>query len=131
MFGSTSNTSLIPSNSESKAIAEASIYQQTPDGNSSTGNNQDLNEEEFVPKTSCLRWPLLFFFINCIMIVSALSLCLSPVTGKLAEAYLVPVVEVNMCGIIFTATYVPMTFVSMWMFKTFNTSTVLRFAILL
>lgn len=65
------------------------------------------------------------------MIVSALSLCLSPVTGNLAEAYLVPVVEVNMCGIIFTATYVPMTFVSMWMFKTFNTSTVLRFAILL
>lgn len=60
------------------------------------------------------------------MIVSAFSLALSPVTSNLAWAYNVPQVEVNMCGIIFTATFVPFTFVSMWMYKNMRTSTVLR-----
>jgi hypothetical protein len=31
-----------------------------------------------------------------------------------------------MCGIIFTATYVPMSFVSFWMYKEMKTDTVLR-----
>lgn len=62
------------------------------------------------------------------MIVSAFSLCLSPVTGNLAVAYDVSVVEVNMCGIIFTATYVPFTFVSMWLYKVLDTHQVIRIA---
>lgn len=36
-----------------------------------------------------------------------------------------PIVEVNMCGIIFTATFVPMTFASMWMYKAMPTHHVL------
>lgn len=60
------------------------------------------------------------------MTVSAFSLCLSPASGYLAVAYQVPVIEVNMCGIIFTATFVPMTFASMWMYKNMSTATVLR-----
>lgn len=60
------------------------------------------------------------------MTVSAISLCLSPASGYLAVAYAVPVIEVNMCGIIFTATFVPMTFVSMWMYKNMSTALVLR-----
>jgi uncharacterized membrane protein YdjX (TVP38/TMEM64 family) len=62
------------------------------------------------------------------MIVSALSLCLAPASPFLATAYAVSIVEVNMCGIAFTATFVPMTFVSMWMYKTLKTDTVLRIA---
>lgn len=60
------------------------------------------------------------------MIVSAVSLCLSPASSYLALAYNVSVVEVNMCGIIFTATFIPMTFVSIWMYKTMATDSVLR-----
>lgn len=73
-----------------------------------------------------LRWPLLIGYINAVMIVSAVSLCIAPATGELAQAYQVPVVEVNMCGIIFTATFVPFTFVSIWMYKVMTTGLVLR-----
>lgn len=84
--------------------------------------------EGFEAKTSWLRWPLLFFFVNCIMIVSAFSLALAPASPFLATAYSVSIVEVNMCGIAFTATFVPMTFASMWMYKALKTDTVLRIA---
>lgn len=36
-----------------------------------------------------------------------------------------------MCGIIFTATFVPMTFVSMWMFRVMKNHNVLRIACVL
>ena len=60
------------------------------------------------------------------MIVSALSLALSPASLYLAAAYKVPVIEVNMCGVIFTATFVPMTFAAMWMYKVMPTHRVLQ-----
>ncbi len=62
------------------------------------------------------------------MIVSALSLCLAPASPFLATAFNVSILEVNMCGISFTATFVPMTFVSMWMYKAIRTDNVLRIA---
>ena len=62
------------------------------------------------------------------MIVSALSLCLAPASSELARAYNVSILQVNMCGIIFTATFIPMTFISMWMYKSMGTHTVLRIA---
>ena len=65
------------------------------------------------------------------MIVSAVSLCLSPASIYLAKAYHVPALEVNMCAIIFTATFVPMTFLSIWMYNTMKSDTVLRIASLL
>lgn len=89
-----------------------------------------MDEREVELRNSWLRWPLLFLFSNMIMIVSALSLCLSPVTGNLAVAYNVSVLEVNMCGIIFTATYVPFTFVSMWLYRMMDTHNVIRIACL-
>lgn len=89
---------------------------------------KNLSSIGFEAKTSWLRWPLLFFYINCIMIVSALSLALAPASPFLATAYSVSIVEANMCGMIFTATFVPMTFASMWMYKALKTDTVLRIA---
>ena len=71
---------------------------------------------------------MIFLFINCIMIVSALSLALAPASSDLARAYNVSILQVNMCGIIFTATFIPMTFISMWMYKVMGTHTVLRIA---
>lgn len=62
------------------------------------------------------------------MIVSALSLTFATSSTFLAKAYNVSIVEVNMCGITFTATFVPMTFVAMWMYKALRTDTVLRIA---
>lgn len=116
---------LIPNNAEQEAIDVANVY-ETNDTLKLT-----FEEEEFVPRSSWLRWPLLFLFTNCIMIVSALSLCLSPVSSNLAEAYQISQVEVNMCAIIFTATFVPMTFASMWMFRVMKNHNVLRLACLL
>jgi hypothetical protein len=86
-----------------------------------------FDELEFVPRTSWKRWPLLFLFANCILYVSAASLCLSPVSMNLAFAYGVPQIMVNMCGISFTATFVPMTFASMWLYKNFKNHNVIRF----
>ena len=55
------------------------------------------------------------------MIVSALSLALSPASAELAIAYEVNPIMINMAGIVFTATFVPMTFVGMWMYKAWRT----------
>jgi hypothetical protein len=65
------------------------------------------------------------------MIVSALSLCLATASSEIARGYNVSVLQVNMCGIIFTATFIPMTFASMQMYKSMGTHTVLRIASLL
>lgn len=86
---------------------------------------------EFKAVKSKLRWVLLACFVNCIMIVSAVSLCLSPASTYLASAYHTSILQVNMCGIIFTATYIPMTFASMWLYKQYATDTVLRLACVL
>lgn len=40
--------------------------------------DDETKNVEFKPYKSLMRWPLLFLFINTIMIVSAVSLCLSP-----------------------------------------------------
>jgi NADH:ubiquinone oxidoreductase subunit 2 (subunit N) len=87
--------------------------------------------EEFEAKTSWKRWPLLFLMSNSILFVSAASLCFSPVSNELAKAYNVPQIEVNMCGIIFTATFVPLTFVTMWLYKHWKNQNVLKLGMLL
>jgi MFS transporter, FLVCR family, feline leukemia virus subgroup C receptor-related protein len=111
---------LLPSSEEREAISDANIY--------STSTEPDTDEAfiplqfvelDFVPRTTWRRWPLLFLFANCILFVSASSLCLSPVSLNLANAYGVPQLMVNMCGISYTATFVPMTFASMWLYKRF------------
>jgi MFS family permease len=57
------------------------IYEISQISTEPTKWEYDPNEVEFEPRVSWLRWPLLFFFVNMIMIVAALSLCLSPVTS--------------------------------------------------
>ena len=36
---------------------------------------------------SPLRWPLLFLFVNCVVLISSLALCFSPTSSLIAEAY--------------------------------------------
>lgn len=75
-----------------------------------------------------IRWPLLFFYINCLLCVSALGLCFSPVSEALAAGYHVDILQVNMCDLIYSITFIPMTFISIWLFRTIPADWVLRIA---
>lgn len=69
-----------------------------------------------VPK-SLLRWPLLFLQVNATVIISSLALCFSSASVTIAQAYNVPLVYIAMCGISYTATYIPTTFASMYLYS--------------
>jgi hypothetical protein len=77
---------------------------------------EQVPEEEDVPK-HWLRYPLLFMYVNCVVIISSLALCFSPTSTAIANAYGVGLQQVSMCGMSFTATYIPTTFLSMWLYK--------------
>jgi hypothetical protein len=70
----------------------------------------DFNGKTVQFDTTWLRWPLLFFFINNIMYSGSMSLTLAPASSYISLAYNVSIVEVNMCCLIFTVTFIPMTF---------------------
>ncbi len=36
---------------------------------------------------SPMRWPLLFLFVNCVVLISSLALCFSPASFYIAGAY--------------------------------------------
>lgn len=71
----------------------------------------------FEVRTTPYRWPLVFFFAFNITAISCMSLSMSPQSSLLKYAYNVSVQEVNMCSTIFSATYIPMTFVAMWLYS--------------
>jgi predicted MFS family arabinose efflux permease len=77
---------------------------------------------------SWLRWPLLFFFVNCSSLVSALALCFSPASGYIAPAYNVHLLEVAACGISYTATYIPATLASVYLYSKMKSHNVTRIA---
>lgn len=60
--------------------------------------------------------------------LSAVSLSFSPISEMLADTYGVPILEVNSCAIVFTATQIPMNFVAMWMYTKMPSHWVLRIA---
>ena len=74
------------------------------------------------------RWVVLFFFFNTTVYVSCCQTSLTPVAAPLAKAFGVPVLDVTMTSIIFSITYIPMTFVAIWMFKVLRPSTCFRIA---
>ena len=47
---------------------------------------EEVPEENDVPK-HWLRYPLLFMYVNCVVIVSSLALCFSPTSTNIANAY--------------------------------------------
>ena len=80
---------------------------------------------------SWLRWPLLFFFVNCTSLVSALALCFSPASGYIASAYNVHLIVVLGCGTSYTATYIPATLASVYLYKKMKSHNVTRIACLI
>lgn len=67
-----------------------------------------------------------FFFGLTILICSANSLLFSPDGELLADEFGIAAVWITMCSNIFNFTYVPVTFISIWMYKTMSTATVIR-----
>lgn len=68
----------------------------------------------------------MFFYMNMIIIPSCICSSLTPAAEKIATSYTVSTDRVNMCSIIFSIIYPPMTFVAIYMFKVMRPSTVLR-----
>lgn len=71
----------------------------------------------FEAKLTWYRWPILLFFICNISAMSCMALSMSPQSALLKAAYGVGTQEVNMCSTIFSATYIPMTFFTMWLYS--------------
>ena len=46
-----------------------------------------------------------------------MSLSMSPQAELLIDAYCISVLQVDMCSTIFSATYIPMTFIAMFMYS--------------
>ena len=91
----------------------------------------DFNGKTVQFDTTWLRWPLLFFFINNIMYSGSMSLSLAPASSYISTAYDVSIVEVNMCCLIFTVTFIPMTFLQWWLSSKIPSHWILRLAALL
>lgn len=85
-----------------------------------------MPEESISYQVTSYRWVILFFFFNCTVFISCCQTSLTPVAAPLAAAFGVPVLTVTMTSIIFSVTYIPMTFVAIWMFKAMQPSVVFR-----
>ena len=57
-----------------------------------------------------------------------MSLSLAPASSYISTAYDVSIVEVNMCCLIFTATFIPVTFLQLWFGEKIPSHWVLRIA---
>jgi hypothetical protein len=75
---------------------------------------------------SPLRWPLLFCLSNTIIFISSSSLALTPASLYLARAYKVSDLELSFCNNIYSFSFVPMTFVGMWLYKVMPVQNVIR-----
>lgn len=79
-------------------------------------------------KVSPYRWVILFAFFNLLVAISSVQTSLTPVCQPLAVAFKVQTIVVTMSSIVFSITYIPMTFIAIKMFKEMSLSTVFRIA---
>ena len=80
----------------------------------------------FEAKLSPYRWPVVFFFILNICACSCMALCMSPQAELLIDAYCITSLTVDMCSTIFSATYIPMTFMAMYLYSKLPPQYVIR-----
>lgn len=71
---------------------------------------------------------IIFAFINLLVAISSVQTSLTPISEPLSKAFQVPVIEVTMTSIIFSITYIPVTFVAIKMFQEMKLTTVFRTA---
>jgi hypothetical protein len=74
------------------------------------------------------RWVILFAFFNLLVAISSVQTSLTPVCQPLAVAFGVQTIVVTMSSIVFSITYIPMTFIAIKMFKEMKLSLVFRMA---
>lgn len=86
---------------------------------------------QFVSNVTPYRWLMLFLIAGCILMNSSLCLSLAPVAVLIDEAYEVSLFEVDMCSMIFSATYVIFTFVAMPLYNKIGFTATIRIACLL
>ena len=79
-------------------------------------------------QVSAYRWVILFAFFNLLVSISSVQTSLTPVCQPLAVAFKVQTIVVTMSSIVFSITYIPMTFVAIKIFKEMKLSTVFRIA---
>jgi len=79
-------------------------------------------------KVSAYRWVIIFAFFNLLVAISSVQTSLTPVCKPLAVAFQVHTIIVTMSSIVFSITYIPMTFIAIKMFKEMKLSTVFRIA---
>ena len=79
-------------------------------------------------QVSPYRWLILFAFFNLLVSISSVQTSLTPVCQPLAVAFKVKTIVVTMSSIVFSITYIPMTFIAIKMFKEMSLSKVFRIA---
>lgn len=72
--------------------------------------------DEVQYQTTWYRWVILTLYTLAASIGAAFSMSFSPVAVIVSDAYGVNVMLVNMCSICFMATYIPTSFLVIWMF---------------
>jgi len=72
------------------------------------------------------RWLILFFYMNMIIIPSCICSSLTSAADDISIAYGIDVSRVNMCSIIFSILYPPMTFVAIYLYKVMTITQVSR-----
>ena len=87
--------------------------------------------DKFQAHTTPLRWAIFpFFFLN-ILVGSSTSLTFAPIATPMSEDFEVSLQWVNMLSNIYNATYVPMTFLAMYMFNKMTLDWPIRIASIL
>ena len=71
----------------------------------------------------------MFFYFCLTTVVAVQQTAFSAAASDIADGYKVSTVDVTMCSIVFSITYIPMTFVAIWMFREFTPTTNFRVTI--
>ena len=74
------------------------------------------------------RWLILVCFMGCVFNNGMLTLTFTPIAIDVASMYDVSIFWVNMCAISFLLVFIPMNFVTIYLFKTWPPQYVLRLA---
>ena len=80
------------------------------------------NKEKPQYEAGKYRKLVLFFYFTFTVTVSSIQTSLSPVALQVASAYGVDPLAVTMTAIIFSITYIPFTFVAIYMFRVLSPS---------
>jgi len=106
----------------------AAVDEEVEDIDNTTSTALLINRGNFKYETTGYRYVVLFFFFFFTVTISMIQTSLTPVAANLAIAYSIQNLEVTFTSIVFSITYIPMTFVAITMFRDMKPSLVFRIA---